>query len=205
MIFTVKFTFLPTVRRRKETVGTLRTFFVFLSYSPFKVHVTILRRFKKRKSDQWWLFFSECRFSTCTIVSRRVDCSDCSEERKCLSYPWLCSVMHAGWISFDLIRHSFIKHLLSTYFVSGSVLSTLYATLYLITKLFTCGIGAIKTHFSNPILNPKRWCCEHATLNMPANLENSAVATGLENCSFHFIPKNAQTIAQLHWSHMLAK
>ena len=34
-----------------------------------------------------------------------------------------------------------------TYFVSGSVLSTLYATLYLVTKLFTCEIGAIKTHF----------------------------------------------------------
>ena len=55
--------------------------------------------------------------------------------------------MHAGWISFDLTHHSFIKHLLSTYFVSGSVLSTLYATLYLVTKLFTCEIGAIKTHF----------------------------------------------------------
>ena len=26
-------------------------------------------------------------------------------------------------------------------------------------------------------------------LNMPANLENSAVATGLENVSFHFNPK----------------
>ena len=35
------------------------------------------------------------------------------------------------------------------------------------------------------ILNPKRWCCESATLNMPANLENSAVATGLEKVSFH--------------------
>ena len=30
------------------------------------------------------------------------------------------------------------------------------------------------------ISNPKRWCCESAALNMPANLENSAVATGLE-------------------------
>ena len=31
----------------------------------------------------------------------------------------------------------------------------------------------------------KRWCCERAALNMPANLENSAVATGLEKVSFH--------------------
>ena len=49
-----------------------------------------------------------------------------------------------------------------------------------------------------------------AALNMPANLENSAVATGLEKVSFIPIPKkaklkNAQTTAQLHSSHMLVK
>ena len=32
--------------------------------------------------------------------------------------------------------------------------------------------------------NPERWCCESAALNMPANLENSAVATGLEKSVF---------------------
>ena len=36
---------------------------------------------------------------------------------------------------------------------------------------------------------------------MPASLENSAVATGLEKVSFHSNPKNAQTIAQLHSSY----
>ena len=46
---------------------------------------------------------------------------------------------------------------------------------------------------------------------MPGNLENSAVATGLEKVSFHSNPKerqcqkNAQTTTQLHSSHMLAK
>ena len=45
---------------------------------------------------------------------------------------------------------------------------------------------------------------------MPANLENSAVATGLEKVSFHSnpkeaMPKNAQTTAQLHSFYMLAK
>ena len=35
----------------------------------------------------------------------------------------------------------------------------------------------------------KRWCCESAALNMPANLENSAVATGLEKISFYSNPK----------------
>ena len=42
-------------------------------------------------------------------------------------------------------------------------------------------------------------CCESAALNMSANLENSAVATGLEKVQFSSpslgkaIPKNAQT------------
>ena len=54
------------------------------------------------------------------------------------------------------------------------------------------------------ILNPK-WCCESATLNMSANLENSAVATGLEKVNFHSsqrkaMPKNAQTTTQFHSS-----
>ena len=34
-----------------------------------------------------------------------------------------------------------------------------------------------------------RLCCESAALNMPANLENSAVATGLEKSVFIPIPK----------------
>ena len=51
---------------------------------------------------------------------------------------------------------------------------------------------------------------DDATLNMPANLENSAVATGLEKVSFipiqrKAMPKNDQTTAQLHSSHTLAK
>ena len=40
--------------------------------------------------------------------------------------------------------------------------------------------------------NPERWCCESAALNMPANLENSAVATGLEKVNFHSNPKERQ-------------
>ena len=45
---------------------------------------------------------------------------------------------------------------------------------------------------------------------MLANLENSAVATGLEKISFHSnskerYAKNAQTTMQLHSSHVLTK
>ena len=35
-------------------------------------------------------------------------------------------------------------------------------------------------------------CCKSAVLNMPANLENSTVATGLEKDSFHSNPKETQ-------------
>ena len=37
-----------------------------------------------------------------------------------------------------------------------------------------------------------RWCCESAALSMSANLENTAVATGLEKVSFHSNPKERQ-------------
>ena len=49
-----------------------------------------------------------------------------------------------------------------------------------------------------------------ASLNMPANLENSAVVTGLEKvflfqCQRKAMPNNVQTTTQLHSSHMLTK
>ena len=37
--------------------------------------------------------------------------------------------------------------------------------------------------------------------NMPANLENSAVTTGLENVSFHFSPKEGQCQRRLKLPH----
>ena len=46
--------------------------------------------------------------------------------------------------------------------------------------------------------------------NLPANLENSAVATGLEKVSFHSNPKEGQSqrmlkLPQFHSSHILPK
>ena len=43
--------------------------------------------------------------------------------------------------------------------------------------------------------------CESATLNMPANLENSAVATGLEKVSFRSNPKERQSQRMLKLPH----
>ena len=68
----------------------------------------------------------------------------------------------------------------------------------------------LQTQSSWAISIPERWCCESAALNMSANLENSAMATGLEKV-FSFqpqrkaMPKNARTTAQLHSSHTLVK
>ena len=46
-----------------------------------------------------------------------------------------------------------------------------------------------------------RWCCESAALNMPANLENSTVATGLEKVSLHSNPKERQCQRMLKLPH----
>ena len=44
-------------------------------------------------------------------------------------------------------------------------------------------------------------CYESAALNMPAHLENSAVATGLEKGSFHSNPKEMQCQRMLKLPH----
>ena len=51
------------------------------------------------------------------------------------------------------------------------------------------------------ISNPERRCCESAALNMPANLENSAVATGLERVSFYSNPKERECQRMLKLPH----
>ena len=45
--------------------------------------------------------------------------------------------------------------------------------------------------------------CESAALDMPANLENAAVATGLEKVSFHPNPKERQCQRMLIKGHHL--
>ena len=61
------------------------------------------------------------------------------------------------------------------------------------------------TSLTDLTVNPKGWCCQSAALNMPANLENSIAAAGLESeCQFSFqsqrkaMPKNAQATTQLY-------
>ena len=62
-------------------------------------------------------------------------------------------------------------------------------------------INKVLLQHSHAIPNPERWCYESAALNMPANLENSAVATGLEKVSFHSYPKERQCQRMLKLPH----
>ena len=55
--------------------------------------------------------------------------------------------------------------------------------------------------FPGAISNPERCCCESAALNMPANLGNSAVATGLEKVSFLSNTKERQCQRMLKLLH----
>ena len=50
----------------------------------------------------------------------------------------------------------------------------------------------------------KDYCCESAALNRPANLENSAVATGLEKVSAHSGLKEEQCKRMLKLPHSCA-
>ena len=52
------------------------------------------------------------------------------------------------------------------------------------------------------ISNPKRWCCESAALNMPANWENSAVVTGLKRSVFIPITKKGNA-KECSYNHMI--
>jgi len=51
--------------------------------------------------------------------------------------------------------------------------------------------------FKQSYFKSKRWHSESAALNMLANLENSAVATGLEKVSFHSNPKECSNYCTL--------
>ena len=68
----------------------------------------------------------------------------------------------------------------------------------------TTNIARRRWNSSWAISNPKKWCCESAVLNMPENLENSVVATGLEKVSFHSSPKERQCQRMLKLPHNCA-
>ena len=68
--------------------------------------------------------------------------------------------------------------------------------------------GPLKHHYKDSggdgiISNPKRWLCKSAALIMPTNLENSAVATGLETISFHSNSREGQCQRMFKLPHII--
>ena len=119
----------------------------------------------------------------------------------CLNDPMLCTdKQHCLANSTSSLRsqfnHYFLKEASLTFwhFHSPYLMFSYYHEAFpLITKLhlylFVLGWWW-KSGWA--ISNPERWCCESSALNMPANLENSVVATGLEKVSFYSKPKERQ-------------
>ena len=78
----------------------------------------------------------------------------------------------------------------------GHVVAPLHCHPWPWAWLWTKLVEVMEFHLT--ISNPERWCSESAALNIPANLEHSAVATGLEKVTFYSNPKecsNYHTIA----------
>ena len=92
--------------------------------------------------------------------------------------PWGCRVGH-NWSNLaPMYAHNI-----------SSIQSKRFGEMY-----FTSHLGFRKHHFKQSywrcaISSPKRWCCESAVLNMPTNLQNSAVATDWKRSVFIPIPK----------------
>ena len=90
---------------------------------------------------------------------------------------------------------------IKTWIVSSFSVSYMYPQLELV-EVMEFQLSDFK--FSNSswaISNPERWCYESAALNIPAHLENSAVATGLEKGSFHSNPKERKCQRMLKLQH----
>ena len=87
------------------------------------------------------------------------------------------------------------KHLLISWLQSPSVV------IWEPPKIKSATVSTVSPSICWAISNPKRWCCESAAFNMPVNLENSAVVTGLKKVSFHSNPKERQCQKMLKLPH----
>ena len=96
------------------------------------------------------------------------------------------------------LRYLFLYGLLTFSFVN---VKCLLHTAFFFKYEGKTSMDTLKLIKLNVTNNSERWCCESAALNMPANFENSAVATGLEKLSFHSNPKERQCQRMLKLPH----
>ena len=91
--------------------------------------------------------------------------------------------MTTSWVPWHRLKISLsVKCVYSPYLAAPAIS-------YIHTCLSDSGMNMSTTICDS---NSKKWCCESALLNMPANLENVAMATGLENVTFPSNPKEGQ-------------
>ena len=95
------------------------------------------------------------------------------------------------WRSFLYSSSVYSWHL---FLVSSAYLRSTF--LFFIVPIFACDVSLVSLIYLNKFEYKPPWY-ENAALNMPPNLENSAVATGLEKVSFHSSPRERQ------WQRML--
>ena len=117
-----------------------------------------------------------------------------------------------GWWSYhrDYLGHEDLFCIVFQYpchlFLISSASVRSIPFLSFIVRIFAWNVPLVSLIFLKRSLvfripNPERWCCESAALNMPANLEHSAVATGLEKVSFHSNTKERQCQRMLKLPH----
>ena len=134
------------------------------------------------------------------------------------SAPWpVCAGWpHTAWLSFVELDKAVVRMIrlascpwlwfqsvcpLSAYHLSGVSLTLDVGYLLMATAPdLGCGVSPLG-HSPLQHCIVKRWCCESAAINMPANLENPAVATGLEKVSFHSSTKERQCQRMLKLPH----
>ena len=130
--------------------------------------------------------------------------------------PALTSI-HDDWKNHSFARWTFVGKVLSLLFnmlsklvitflprnkhLLISWLQSLSAVIWEPPKIKSATVSTVFPSICWAISNPKRWCCESAAFNMPANLENSAVVTGLKKVSFHSNPKERQCQRMLKLPH----
>ena len=108
-----------------------------------------------------------------------------------LSHPYMTTGK-----TIALTQWTFVDNIMSLLF---NMLSSLVITFLPRSK---CLLVSWLQSPSAVILEPREIkCCESATLNMSANLENAAVATALEKVSFHPNPKERQCQRMLKLPH----
>ena len=113
------------------------------------------------------------------------------DPRNSLSFWCLAAVVGSSVLSVSSCCSHILSNAKNQYF--HNLIPTFLFNLINLFLLFPLKLAKV-THCIYYLVfsHPKRRYCESVSLNIPANLENSAVATELEKVSFHSNPEERQ-------------